>query len=110
VLVTLDNCSIKAAKNSIIRIYSPWLTIKSEVTDVLLFVGVIHAEVIEFSESITRPLKEKCTDANGLLTTVFQNKVVWKCYCSKGTKLQSYYVCLLGTNYLYLIKLKFKIF
>lgn len=85
VLVTLDNCSIKAAKNSIIRIYSPWLTIKSEVTDVLLFVGVIHAEVIEFSESITRPLKGKCTDANGLLTTVFQNKVVWKCYCSKDS-------------------------
>ncbi|XP_025204210.1 uncharacterized protein LOC112601031 [Melanaphis sacchari] len=83
VLVTLNNCSINAAKNSIIRIYSPWLTIKSEITEVLLFVGIIHAEVIAFSESITKPLKEKFIDINGLLTTVFQNKVLWECNCSK---------------------------
>lgn len=85
-LVTLNNCPLNAAKNSIIRIYSPWLTIKSDITEVLLFTGVIHAEVIEFSEYITRPFEfvEGSTDLNGLLTTLFKNKVLWKCNCSKG--------------------------
>jgi hypothetical protein len=90
VLVILDNCSINVAKNSMIRIYSPWLTIKSEIAELLLFVGIIHVEVIEFSESISRPLKGNFTDANGLLTTVFQNKILWKCNCSKGITLQSF--------------------
>ncbi|XP_022179371.1 uncharacterized protein LOC111039979 isoform X2 [Myzus persicae] len=90
VLVTLNNCPLNAAKNSIIRIYSPWLTIKSDITEVLLFTGIIHAEVIEFSESITRPLElvEESTDLNGLLTTAFQNKVLWKCNCSKDAACQ----------------------
>lgn len=90
VLVTLDNCPLNAAKNSIIRIYSPWLTIKSDITEVLLFIGIIHAEVIEFSESITRPLEfvEGNTDLNGLQATVFQNKVLWKCNCSKDAACQ----------------------
>ncbi|XP_008186355.1 uncharacterized protein LOC100572499 [Acyrthosiphon pisum] len=90
VLVTLDNCPLNAAKNSIIRIYSPWLTIKSDITEVLLFIGIIHAEVIEFSESITRPLDlvEGNTDLNALQATVFQNKVLWKCNCSKDAACQ----------------------
>jgi len=69
------------------------LTIKSDITEVLLFIGVIHAEVIEFSESITRPLElvEENTDLNGLQTTVFQNKVLWKCNCSKGITVVFYY-------------------
>lgn len=99
-LITLDNCPLKAAKNSIIRIYSPWLTIKSDITEVLLFIGIIHAEVIEFSESITRPLEfvEGNTDLNGLQTTVFQNKVLWKCNCSKGITVVFYYCKLIITN------------
>jgi len=56
-------------------------------TEVLLFIGIIHAEVIEVSESIARPLEhvETSTDFNGLQTNVSQNKVLWKCNCSKGT-------------------------
>jgi len=69
------------------------LTIKSDITEVLLFIGIIHAEVIEFSESITRPLGlvEGNTDLNGLQATVFKNKVLWKCNCSKGITLLFYY-------------------
>lgn len=98
VLVTLDNCPIKATKNSIIRVYSPWLTIKSEITDVLLYIGIVHAEVVERSESITKPFEPIFTDVNQLPTTVFQSKVLWKCSCSKGIRLQSYYLYSLGTN------------
>jgi len=108
VLVILNNCPLNAAKNSVIRIYSPWLTIKSDITEVLLFTGIIHAEVIEFSDSIPRSLElvEESTNHNGLLTTVLENKVLWKCNCSKGITI----FCLLRTNYLYLINLKSKIF
>jgi len=107
VLVTLNNCPLNAAKNSIIRIYSPWLTIKSDNAEILLFTGIIHAEVIEFSESIPRSLElvEGSTDINGLWTTILENKVLWKCNCSKGITI----FCLLKTNYLCLIKLKSKI-
>lgn len=86
VLVFLDSCPKNATKNSIIRIYSPWLTIESKTTEILLYVGVIHAEVIEFSGS-TRPLGPigLPTNLNGLLTTVFQSEVLWKCSCPEGT-------------------------
>ncbi|XP_015367410.1 PREDICTED: uncharacterized protein LOC107164193 [Diuraphis noxia] len=89
VLVTLNNCPLNVTKNSVIRIYSPWLTIKSDITEVL-FTGIIHAEVIEFSESIPRSfeLLEGSTDHNGLLTTVLENKLLWKCNCSKDAACQ----------------------
>jgi hypothetical protein len=89
VLVTLENCPKNVTKNSIIRIYSPWSTIKSEKIEVLLFIGVIHAEVIEFSES-TMLLEPKAlfTNFKGLLTNVFRNEVVWECNCSEGIILQ----------------------
>lgn len=84
-LVTLENCPKNVTKNSIIRIYSPWLTIKSENTETFLFVGVIHAEVIEISESTRLPEpKGLFSNFKGLLTTVFQNEVVWECNCSEG--------------------------
>lgn len=84
-LVTLENCPKNVTKNSIIRIYSPWLTIKSGNTGILLFIGVIHIEVVEFSGS-TRVLEPigLFTNVKGLLTTVFQNEVVWECNCSEG--------------------------
>jgi len=87
VLVTLDKCPKNATKNSIIRIYSPWLTIESKTTDVLLFVGVIHAEVIEFVESIRsiEPTGLFTNHINGLQTTMYQSEVLWKCNCSEGT-------------------------
>lgn len=88
VLVTLENCPKNATKNSIIRIYSPWLAIESKTTEMLLFVGVIHAEVIQLSGSTIPPEPiEFFTKLNGLMTTVFQSKVVWKCYCPKGKSL-----------------------
>lgn len=89
VIVTLDNCPKNATKNSVIRIYPPWLTIESKITEMLLFVGVIHAEVIEFAGSY-RPLgpTELFKNTTGLPTTVFQSEVRWKCNCSEGIKLQ----------------------
>ncbi|XP_025419829.1 uncharacterized protein LOC112690119 [Sipha flava] len=89
VLVTLENCPKNVTKNSIIRIYSPWSTIKSEKIEVLLFIGVIHAEVIEFSES-TMLLEPKAlfTNFKGLLTNVFRNEVVWECNCSEENACQ----------------------
>lgn len=87
--MTLDNCPKNATKNSIIRIHSPWLTIESKITEIVLFVGVVHAEVIELSES-NKPLESIDLDLftkniNGLRTTIFQSEVLWKCFCSKGT-------------------------
>lgn len=88
-LVTLENCPKNVTKNSIIRIYSPWSTIKSEKTEILLFIGVIHVEVIEVSEStILLEPKGLFSNFKGLLTNVFQNEVVWKCNCSEGKILQ----------------------
>lgn len=84
-IVTLDNCPKNATKDSVIRIYSPWLTIESKITEIVLFVGVIHAEVIEFSGS-NKSLGPTglFTNINGLLTTIFQSEVKWKCNCSEG--------------------------
>lgn len=89
VLVTLDYCPKNATKNSIIRIHSPWLTIESKITEIVLFVGVIHAEVIELCGS-NKPLEPIGLDLftnniKGLSTTIFQSEVLWKCDCSKGT-------------------------
>lgn len=87
VLVTLDYCPKNATKNSIIRIHSPWLTIESKITKTVLFIGVIHAEVIEFSGS-NKPLGPTglfTNNINGLQTTIFQSEILWKCNCSKGT-------------------------
>lgn len=86
-LVTLGNCPKNATKNSVICIHSPWLAIESKTTEMLLFVGIIHAEVIELSGSIMPPEPfGLSTKLNGLMTTVFQSEVVWKCYCPKGIR------------------------
>jgi len=90
VLIILDKCPKNASKNSVIRIYSPWLTIESKTTEVLLYVGVIHAEVIEFLGPIRsiEPVGLFTNHINGLRTTVYQNEVLWKCNCSEGKILQ----------------------
>lgn len=87
----MDNCPKNAIKNSIICIHSPWLTIKSKTIDILLFVGIVHAEVIEFSGS-TRSLGplRLFTNINGLLTTVFQSDFLWKCKCYEGISIDHY--------------------
>lgn len=88
VIVTLDNCPKYATKNSVIRIYSPWLTIESKTAEIKLFIGVVYAEVIENSES-NKPLgpTEICTDIRGLPSTIFQSEIKWKCNCSEGIQL-----------------------
>lgn len=79
-LVTLDNCPKNATKNSIIRIHSPWLTIKCVITDLLLFIGIVNVEVVELSESTNLFRQTKLLIDN-------QNEVLWKCKCSKGISL-----------------------
>lgn len=88
VIVTLDNCPKYATKNSIIRIYSPWLTIESKTIEIELFIGVVYAEVVEFSGS-NKPLGPTglYTNISGLPTSIFQSEIKWKCSCSEGTKL-----------------------
>ncbi|VVC40324.1 Hypothetical protein CINCED_3A023058 [Cinara cedri] len=90
VLVILNNCPKNATKNSIIRIRSPWLTIESKTTETVLFVGIIHAEVIEHSVSIKSlgPTGLFTSNINGLQTTIFQSDILWKCNCSKDTACQ----------------------
>lgn len=85
VLVALDSCPKNATNNSIIRIYSPWSIIESKTIDMIMYVGVIHVEVIECSGP-TRPLgpAEFFPNVNGLLTNIYQSKVLWKCQCPGG--------------------------
>lgn len=85
VLVPLENCPKNVIKNSIIRIYSPWSTIESKTLGLLMYVGVVHVEIIE-CPGPTRPLGpfQPFTNLSGLLTSVYQSKVLWKCKCSKG--------------------------
>lgn len=83
-LITLDSCPKNATKNSIIRIHSPWLIIKSESMDILLFVGIVHAEIVELSESSNPFGTTGLLKNNGLLTSDFKSEVLWKCKCSKG--------------------------
>lgn len=101
VLVTLDNCPRNVAKNSVIRIYSPWLTIESKIAEVLLFVGVTHAEVIESSGSLrsVEPIGLITNPINWLRTTMCQSEVLWKCDCSKGTTLAVIYSLLSNIEY-----------
>lgn len=84
-LVTLDSCPNKVTKNSIIRVYPPWLTVESKNTRTLMYLGVIHAEVVEYSGS-SKSLEPYGIHPNdkGLLTHLFQSEVLWKCNCSKG--------------------------
>lgn len=97
VLVLLDSCPKNATKNSIIRIYSPWLTIESKTTEILLYIGVIHTEVIEFSGS-TRSLEPTglSPNLNGLLTNVFQSEALWKCNCPEGIINYNYLCCIVS--------------
>lgn len=85
VLVTLDSCPMNATKNSTLRIYSPWLTIKSEILEIPIYIGVVHAEVVELAGP-TRPIGPTGLFDNlkGLLTNAYNSEVIWKCSCSKG--------------------------
>lgn len=96
VLVTLDNCPKYTTKNSVIRIYSPWLTIESKTIEIVLFIGVIHAEVIEISGSNKSigPVG-LYTNISGLLTTIFQSEIKFKCNCSEGIQLLLFITILL---------------
>lgn len=83
----MDNCPKYATKNSVIRIYSPWLTIESKTTEIELFIGVVYAEVVEFSRSnIPLGPTELYTNISGLPSTIFQSEIKWKCNCSEGTQ------------------------
>lgn len=84
-MVTLDNCPKNVIKNSIIRIFPPWTTIESKTIDLLIYVGVVHAEMIE-SPGPTRLFgpPELFPNFNELLTNVYQSEVLWECKCSKG--------------------------
>lgn len=93
VIVTLDNCPKKVTNNSIIRIYPPWLTVESKTTEMLLLIGVIHAEVVEnsLSNKIYKPTG-MFTNVKGLMSSVYQSEILWKCNCSKGTQIMPVYL------------------